>query len=244
MLFRPTRALFVYTKNSEFTLTSGESSLAGTKTEVVALFADLRGFSSWCVTQPIENVAELIKIQLERVVQILNDHHHCFHKFLGDGFLLLWESDEEMDISICLQHALAAAFHIHWKYWFLRSESSYELPVGYGLGISVGEAIRIQPETFIKEMNEVDFLGYPLNCAARLQSLSDGFGTTVCSETARRMLDNPSEYLISNRKLIEPFILALKRAEDMKGLKDIDRTEFRHLIFRNSVFDKNNPRGQ
>ena len=81
----------MYSKNSTLTVTSGVSALSGAKTDVVALFADIRGFSNWCNTQPLEHVADLMKIQFERVIQICNDHHHSFHKFLGDGFLLLWD---------------------------------------------------------------------------------------------------------------------------------------------------------
>ena len=81
----------MYSKNSTLTVTSGVSALSGAKTDVVALFADIRGFSNWCNTQPLEHVADLMKIQFERVIQICNDHHHSFHKFLGDGFLLMVE---------------------------------------------------------------------------------------------------------------------------------------------------------
>lgn len=30
-----------------------------------------------------------MRSQFERVIQICNDHHHDFHKFLGDGFVLV-----------------------------------------------------------------------------------------------------------------------------------------------------------
>lgn len=229
----------MYIKTSKLTLTSGQSTLSGVKTDVVVLFSDLRGFSNWCETQPIENVADLMKIQFERVIQICNDHHHCFHKFLGDGFLLLWEADAEMSIDDCLRHALDATFHLHKKYWFLSQESNYLIPDGYGVGISIGQAIRIQPETFIEEMNEVDFVGYPLNCAARMQTLSSGFGTTVCSSTARIFEERSDEFLYPSmmgfrRELVQPGKTLLERAATMKGLRYADRTGFRHLIWPDS----------
>ena len=79
----------MYTKSIGFTLTTGTSSLTGSASDVVVLFADIRGFSNWCNTAPLDHVGEVIKIQYERVIQICNDQHHCFHKFLGDGFFIL-----------------------------------------------------------------------------------------------------------------------------------------------------------
>src|ERR1051325_8312190 len=85
----------VYTKNVNFTLTAGNSSISGHRVGVVVLCADLRGFSVWSLAEPASNVAELVKIEYERVIQISNDCHPCFHKFLGDGFILLWEIEGE-----------------------------------------------------------------------------------------------------------------------------------------------------
>jgi len=176
-----------------------------------------------------------MKIQFERVVQICNDHHHSFHKFLGDGFLLLWEPDDEMGLSACLAHALDA-FHLHKAYWYLSRDRAYAMPDGYGVGISVGKAIRIQPETFIKEMNEVDFVGYPLNCAARMQTLAAGYGTVVCSTTAGMLEHDADNFLYPTvfgfrRQLHFPSETLVKRAASMKGLRAVDRTDFRYLCF-------------
>jgi len=123
----------MYTKNISFTLTPGDSQLSGVRTEVVALFSDIRGFSNWSETQPLDNVADLMKAQFERVIQICNDHHHSFHKFLGDGFVLLWEPEGELTLDHCLAHALDAAFHLHKKYWYLSRDLVYPTPSGYGV---------------------------------------------------------------------------------------------------------------
>ena len=159
----------MYVKNAPLTLSDGKSSLVGKRLNVVALFCDLRGFSNWCESVGIEQVESLMRTQFEHVIQICNDHHHDFHKFLGDGFVLVWEESEETPLHLCLAHAIDTAFHLHKKFWYLGQDLTHALPLGYGIGISVGEAVLLQPETFISEMNEVDFVGYPLNCAARMQ---------------------------------------------------------------------------
>jgi class 3 adenylate cyclase len=229
----------MYTKNVNFTLTSGTSEVSGTKAEVVVLFADIRDFSIWCNSgADLDDVGRFIKTQYERVIQISNDQHPSFHKFLGDGFLLLWETDQEMDDALCLSLAIEAAFEIHKKFWCLAKELP-RAPSGYGIGISMGSAIRIQPETFLKEMNEIDFLGYPLNCGARMQSLSGPFGVTLCSSTVACIAENPDELLCLSdpafrRALHPPSVAALEKVKLANGLLPKDRTEFRHLTWPNS----------
>ncbi len=39
-----------------------------------------------------------------------------------------------------------------------------------------GEVVRIDPETMIPEMNEADFVGYPMNSGSRLQKLAGPYG--------------------------------------------------------------------
>jgi class 3 adenylate cyclase len=238
----------MYSKKT-LTLTDGHSSITGEKIGVVVLYADFRGFSNWLLNQPTENAATnaatLIKIEYERVIQICNDHHPCFHKFLGDGFLLLWEADENLSLDDCFRHALDAAFHTHKTYFYAAKEfsSSFAPPAGMGIGISLGEAIRIQPETFLEEMNEVDFLGYPMNCGARMQSLSGVFETTLCSACVHLISGDAANFLYPKtpgfrRTLISPSENTLQKANGMNGLSHSDRTEFMHLGWPDSPFHK------
>ena len=68
-----------------------------TKVSVVSMFADLRDFSSWLNQAEIENVVDLINGQYLQVLQVCCDCHVDFLKAMGDGFLLLWEADADVD---------------------------------------------------------------------------------------------------------------------------------------------------
>jgi len=221
----------MYVKNANLTITDGKSDLAGKRLNVVALFCDLRGFSNWCESVEVDQVESLMRTQFERVIQICNDHHHDFHKFLGDGFVLVWEESEEAPLHLCLAHAIDAAFHLHKKFWYLSQEMTYALPPGYGVGISVGEAVLLQPETFISEMNEVDFVGYPLNCAARMQTLATAYGTVLSSTALDLLSSHDWPHTSYQQHLFPPSDTALRQAASMKGLQDRDRTDFRYLVF-------------
>lgn len=226
----------MYVKNASLTLSDTDSTVAGRRVNVVALFCDLRGFSNWCETVDVAEVESLMRSQFERVIQICNDHHHDFHKFLGDGFVLVWEVSEEVSIHTCLARALDAAFHLHKKYWFLASESEGTVPPGYGVGIAVGEAVLLQPETFLKELNEVDFVGYPLNCAARLQTLAGPYGTVMSAAAVDLVTSNKASLLYEEepafrRLLFPPNESERAKALGMKGLREVDGTGFRYLVF-------------
>lgn len=226
----------MYRRSSAINLAPRHHQRFGIHSQIVALFADMRGFSNWSETQPLNRVADLVKLQFGQVMQICDDHHHPFQKILGDGFVLLWELEGENDMARCLASALDAAFDLHKGYGALTQSLPYPVPAGYGVGISIGEAIRIQLEPHLNEASEVDFVGYPLNCAARMQTLAAGFGTTVCSSTTQVLQGQPDRYLRNlvpgfGRRLLEPQPEMVKRAAVIKGLKPADRTGFRYMSF-------------
>lgn len=226
----------MYKKESEFGATTAQGSLYGTNSRVVALFADMRGFSNWSETRPLDHVAALVKAQFERVSQVCGRHDQPFRKFLGDGFILLWEPEGDDDLERCLAIALDATFELHNDYSQHLEVLGGEAPAGYGIGISVGEAIRIEFEATASNGGEVDFVGYPLNCAARMQTLACGYGTVVCATTAGILATQPERFLHTSptglcRRLLPPEPDMLARAAVTKGLKPCDRTDFRHLSF-------------
>jgi len=226
----------MYRRYPAYDLAPGSHQRFGVRSQIVALFADMRGFSSWSETQPLDHVADLVKLQYGQVIQICDDHHHPFQKFLGDGFVLLWEQEGTDDLGRCLANALEATFALHTGFAALASTLPYPAPAGYGVGISIGEAIRIQLEPHLNESSEVDFVGYPLNCAARMQTLASGFGTAICCSTAQVLQRQPDRYLRTpvaglGRRLLDPPQSMVDRAAVTKGLKPSDRTGFRYVSF-------------
>ena len=89
----------------------------------------------------------------------------------------------------------------------------------------------LQPETFISEMNEVDFVGYPLNCAARMQTLATAYGTVLSSTALDLLSSHDWPHTSYQQHLFPPSDTALRQAASMKGLQDRDRTDFRYLVF-------------
>lgn len=227
----------MYIKGRHLLATNERSIAHGSVCNVVAMYGDLRGFSVWSNAGTPEAVANTIQVQCERVLQIVNDHHPHFYKFLGDGFLLVWDSDEDMTVQVCLRHAIDAAFHLHNHFYHAQIDSGNSLPAGYGVGISVGPATKVQPETIIAEFNEIDFVGYPLNCGARLQTLAEAYGVTLCSGAVTIIGQDRDGFLYPNepafaRELKIPNTAALEKAASLRGLHPEDQVNFRYLIWR------------
>jgi adenylate cyclase len=226
----------MYRRTSALSLATSSHRRFGARSRIVAMFADMRGFSSWSETQPLDHVADLVKLQFGYVMQLCDDYQQPFQKFLGDGFVLLWELESDEDLARCLASALDATFALHKGYADLVQSLPYPAPAGYGVGISIGEAIRIQLEPHLSHSSEVDFVGYPLNCAARMQTLASGFGTALCASTVVALQGDTERYLRSllpgfGRRLLTPPQDMLDRAAVTKGLKPADREGFRHLSF-------------
>ncbi len=140
----------------------------GVRTRIIVLYADIRGFSAWSNTARPDEVAKLVEICYERVHQLYLDYHHNFHRLLGDGFLLVWETGEfaHYDASKChgsagaLSEAIGAAFEIHKKYFYLRKRLSFPTPMGFGISITLGDGYRVGLRTALSELNEDDYVGY------------------------------------------------------------------------------------
>lgn len=223
-------------KRSEITIASKPISIAGERLEIVVLYADFRDFSTWLNDASIEQAGILMRMQYECVVQLHLDYKHTFHKFLGDGFLLVWEVQDHGSYQDVLHWAIGAAFEIHKKYWYEQKELEFSAPKGMGIGIACGEVVRVQPETYWEEMNEPDLLGYPMNLGARLEGLAmsygvvlDNKGVELANVHADRILgpqDSARRF-----KLLPATTLALEKAKTMKGLREEDRTGFQYVTW-------------
>jgi len=226
----------MYLKNRSLTLTDRQSVINGEKLEVVAVYADLRNFAQWSLTSSAEEITRVIEIIYDRVIQLAFFYKHAFHKFLGDGFVLIWEVNDHGSPAEALHWALAASFEIHKRYWYIAERLHFPAPLGFGIGISCGEVVRIDPETFIPELNDSDFVGYPMNSGSRLQKLAGPYGTVIDNRAAMIADKNPSRVLRQNNSIlrletIKPHNKAIAMASKFTGLHEEDIYGFRYVIW-------------
>jgi len=226
----------MYLKRNALTLSDKQSLIHGEKVDVIAVYADLRDFAEWSLTSSAGEVTRIIEIVYDRVIQLAFFYKHTFHKFLGDGFLLIWEVNDHGSRAEALHWALAASFEIHKRYWYIASRLTFPSPTGFGIGIACGEVVRIDPETFIPELNEPDFVGYPMNCGARLQKLAGPYGTVLDSRGVDIALGCPDRVLrqkndILRLDLVKPNNKSIALADKFTGLHENDIFGFRYVTW-------------
>jgi class 3 adenylate cyclase len=226
----------MYLKQHSLTLSSAETFIHGEKLDVVVVYADLRGFAQWSLGSNPKQITRVIEVVYDRVIQLAFFYKHTFHKFLGDGFVLIWEVKDHGTRCEALHWALEAAFEIHKKYWYIARDLQFPSPLGFGIGISCGEVIRIDPETFIPELNEPDFVGYPMNSGARLQKLAGPYGTVIDNASAGIAERDSSRVLRENNsilrlELMKPHNKAVALANTMTGLSEDDMFGFRYVVW-------------
>ena len=226
----------MYLKNNPLTLTEKDTIIHGEKLDVIAVYADLRGFAQWSLNSTSNQITRVIEVVYDRVIQLAFFYKHTFHKFLGDGFVLIWEVKDHGSLADALHWALAASFEIHKRYWYIANQLRFPSPLGFGIGISCGEVVRIDPETFVPELNEPDFVGYPMNSGARLQKLAGPYGTVLDSAGVQEAIKNPQRVLrttndVLRLELVDPNEKSLMFAQRLTGLHQNDITGFRYVVW-------------
>jgi class 3 adenylate cyclase len=226
----------MYLKNTPLSISSRTTSIRGERENAVIAYADLRGFAPWSLTASPEQVTRVIEVVYDRVIQLSFFYRHTFHKFLGDGFLLIWEERDHGSLGEALRWALAASFEIHKRYWYIARALSFPSPLGFGIGVSCGEVIRIDPETFVPEINEPDFVGYPMNSGSRLQKLAGPYGTVLDQRGVREAMMNPGRVLragnpVLRLELLKPNNKAVSLADKFTGLHEEDVFGFQYVTW-------------
>lgn len=226
----------MYLKSQSLTISNREPTIRGKKLSVIVAYADLRGFAPWSLLAPTQQIMKVIEVIYDRVIQLAFFYKHSFHKFLGDGFLIVWEIEDFQSRADALRWALAASFEIHKRYWYTARQIDFSTPLGFGIGIACGDVMRVDPETFIQEFNEPDFVGYPMNSGARLQKLAGPFGTVldrICSAEAEtfplKVLRADNDIL--KLELLNPTEKAISIAQKFTGLQSEDASEFRYVVW-------------
>ena len=133
--------------------------LAGMEQEVIVLFADLRGFTSWCETREasflVRELNRLLAVQADAVVSAGGD----VDKFIGDAVMAVFLGGEGSadKVFACARDLIAA----------IRQEIEAESwPLALGVGIHRGRAVvgSIGSDT----RRDFTAIGHTVNLASRL----------------------------------------------------------------------------
>ncbi|HEX4665979.1 MAG TPA: adenylate/guanylate cyclase domain-containing protein [Chthoniobacterales bacterium] len=167
--------------------------LAGMEQEVIVLFADLRGFTSWCETREaaflVRELNRLLALQADAVVSAGGD----VDKFIGDAVMavFLGEEGSAEKVFACARELIAA----------IRQEIEAEnWPLAVGVGIHRGHAVvgSIGSDT----RRDFTAIGHTVNLASRLCDRA-GKWQILVSEPFHEMLSAETRMLFERTAPME-----------------------------------------
>lgn len=147
---------------------SGEEiALGGRKEHVVALFSDIRGFTTLCEGHDAAEIVELLNEYLTAMTEIIFKYDGTLDKFIGDAIMALYgvpihQKDAHLK-AVMTAVEMQASLKKLQKKW----ASAGKLNIDMGIGIHCGMAIVGN----IGSMDRMDYtaIGDTINLAARLE---------------------------------------------------------------------------
>jgi class 3 adenylate cyclase len=159
--------------------------------EVVSMFFDLRGSTRWAneiMESDFRNVGKFIddlRIWAWDHASVLPCGRPNIVKFLGDGFMFVWETPDAPKAGRANAIIrLAYTLNINYLPWVKENDLPWDTPEGIGVGVDAGPAIRL---TF--ENGSDDYLGSPMNMAAKMQNLARPHGVVIQTKVWKHLED-------------------------------------------------------
>lgn len=152
---------------------------------IIAVNADIRGFSTFCKDIESTDVAMYIK----RVYLKMIDEYFqraIFFKSTGDGLMLAIPYSED-NLSEVVRETINVCLKLHVDFpAFCKDDQMipYDVPTQIGIGIARGSACRLQTGTKI-----IDFSGRILNYATRLMDLARPSGIVFDGQFGLSLLE-------------------------------------------------------
>jgi len=178
------------------------------------LFVDIVDFSRMMKKSDEDMMIRMVDELIDRMYLIIYQHNGYIDKFLGDGFMAIFEHGFKPVPEVAF-NAVTAGMDIHralnHKNRKLRKVYGADKNIQVRIGISTGEIYAILLGNYIK--TEFTYLGNSVNLASKLESRA----TEQCM-----LIDNLSYDLVKERIISEPehiFIPGLGKTEAYKVLR-------------------------
>jgi class 3 adenylate cyclase len=161
--------------------------LGGHRREIVVIFGDLRGFTSFSARAEPDAVMSVLTEYYEAVGAVISRHEATLTQFAGDGVMILVNAPIERENPA--YHAVLLAIDLQMAVQQLASSwSARGYTMGFGVGIAMGPAI----VGTIGYEGRLDYtaVGNIVNLASRLCASADDTQILVDSVVAQRAKDN------------------------------------------------------
>jgi class 3 adenylate cyclase len=153
---------------------------------VVAVFLDVRGFSSFAKkTESVEAAVFLRRMYLRILDEYFNDV--SFFKPTGDGLMIILDYQDEETLTGIVRYAVKRSLDLVRDFPTLTSNDpmvNFDVPTELGVGIARGAATSL-----VSGEKILDYSGKPLNMAARLMDLARPRGVVFSADLGLDLLE-------------------------------------------------------
>jgi adenylate cyclase len=157
---------FLSRSTMEMITTSGEAKLGGARKTIIAMFTDIRNFTTYSEKLRPEEVLETLNYYLDVQTRIIHEHSGVVDKFLGDGIMSVFTGER------MAMNAVEAAVDIQRTVARLnaRRKEADETVLYVGVGIASGVVVLGS----IGSRDRMDYtaIGDTVNLASRLCSIA------------------------------------------------------------------------
>jgi adenylate cyclase len=177
-------------------------STKGSRVEVCALFADIRGYTTISEHMAPEDVIAFLNRYYEGVVKAIHDQGGAVISFMGDGIMAVFGAPNALE-NPCVA-ALSASRDILSSVDRLNasSEARVSPPIKIGIGLHVG--IAVMGHVGASDRYEYSAIGDVINTASRLEGLTKEVGfPIVCSRAVFEKAGSPGNFNALGEKAIK-----------------------------------------
>lgn len=155
--------------------------LGGSRREITALFADLRGYTSFSEKAPPEQVVDLLNEYFSLVADVIFSREGTLDKFLGDAVLALFNAPTSQPDHIL--RAVQTAVDLQKRVAEINEQRGGGLR--FGIGLHVGEAV----VGYVGANQAMNYtaIGDTVNIAQRVQEAAQAGQILVTEAVARRI---------------------------------------------------------
>ncbi len=159
------------------------ATLGGTRKTITVMFTDIRDFTGASETLSPEQVVDTLNQYLDLQTRIIHLYDGVVDKFLGDGIMSIFSSDE------MAFDAVSAAYKIQEGIIALNDERSKNLETTFSVGIGIATGSTFLGSIGSRDRMDYTAIGDTVNLASRLCSVAGPNEILVSEEVVERLAD-------------------------------------------------------
>ena len=171
----------------------------GHSCHVIAVFLDIRGFTSFAGANESTDAAAFLRTMYLRILREYFSDDVLFFKPTGDGLMIIVGHPDDADaFRFRINDVLRTAVRLVDEFDQIADEDvmvNFEVPTSLGIGVARGSVTVLRSGT-----TTLDYTGRCLNLAARLMDLARPAGVVFCDKFGSTLLDDKLTELFEPQK--------------------------------------------